>query len=74
MEETRDIAVEARTLAAQAHNRINGHEDALEKFRDELVLIREAVARLNVKVAIWSAAGSLLGGGAIAAVVSLIPH
>lgn len=73
-EETRDIAVEARTLARAAGSRINDLDEAIIGIRAELGMLRDLVIKVNTKVGIAGFAGGLIGSGAIATVIHYITH
>jgi hypothetical protein len=73
IEDTRDIAVEARTLAREAHNRIGGLDEAIIAIRTDLALLRDMVIKVNTKVGIAGFAGGIVGSGAIAAVIHYLP-
>lgn len=73
IEETRDIAVEARTLAREAHNRIGGLDDAIISIRNDISTLRDAVARLRGQAALFAALGAVTGSGAIALIVHYLP-
>jgi hypothetical protein len=72
-EETRDIAVEARTLAREAHHRIGGLDEAIIAIRTELITLRDLVIKVNVKVGFAGFIGGLIGSGAIAALIKYLP-
>lgn len=71
-EETRDIAVEARTLAREAKDRISGLDEAIIAIRADLTGLREAVARLKGQAAVFAALGALVGSGAVAVAAHFI--
>lgn len=73
VEETRDIAVEARTLAREAHNRIGGLDEAIISIRTELITLRDLVVKVNTKVGIAGFVGGLAGSGAIAVLIHYLP-
>src|SRR6185503_16011172 len=64
-EETRDIAVEARTLAREAHNRIGGLDEAIIAIRTDISNLRDAVSRLKGQAALFAAMGAVVGSGAV---------
>lgn len=72
-EETRDIAVEARTLAREAHSRIGNLDEAVIGIRTELTALRDLVIKVNTKVGIGGFVGGLIGSGAIAALIHYLP-
>lgn len=72
-EETRDIAVEARTLAREAHSRIGNLDEAVIGIRTELTALRDLVIKVNTKVGIGGFVGGLVGSGAIAALIHYLP-
>lgn len=72
-EETRDIAVEARTLARESQRRIAGLDDAIIGIRTELTTLRDLVVKVNTKVGIAGFVGGLAGSGAIAALIHYLP-
>lgn len=65
MEDTRDIAVEARVLANEAKSRIQGLDEAIITIRTDVGLVRESLAKLKGQAAIFSAIGALLGSGIV---------
>ena len=73
-EETRDIAVEARTLAREAHSRIGNIDEAIIGIRADLTALRDLVIKVNTKVGIAGFVGGLIGSGAIAALIHYLPH
>lgn len=73
-EETRDIAVEARTLARESQKRITDLDDAIISIRTELTALRDLVIKVNTKVGVAGFVGGLAGSGAIAAIIHYLPH
>lgn len=74
MDETRDIAVEARTLAREGQRRIADLDDAIIGIRAELTALRDLVVKLNTKVGVAGFIGGLAGSGAIAMLINYLPH
>ena len=72
-EETRDIAVEARTLARESHKRIGDLDDTIIAIRTELSALRDLVIKVNTKVGIAGFVGGLAGSGAIAVLIHYLP-
>jgi len=72
-EETRDIAVEARTLARESHRRIADLDDAIIGIRADLTALRDLVIKVNTKVGIAGFVGGLAGSGAIAMLIHYLP-
>ena len=72
-EETRDIAVEARTLARESHKRIGDLDDTIIGIRTELTALRDLVIKVNTKVGIGGFVGGLIGSGAIAILIHYLP-
>lgn len=68
-EETRDIAVEARTLAREGQRRVSDLDDAIISIRAELTALRDLVIKVNTKVGIGGFLGGLIGSGAIAGAI-----
>lgn len=71
--------IRADERAQEAHRRLDRHDDSFEQFASELAGVRVemnaltvSVAKLNVKVALAAAIGSLFGGGAIAVLVAVV--
>lgn len=65
--------------AQEAHRRLDAHDNVFEKLNERIGNVekgvnqlRVQVEKLNTKVAVAAAIGSLLGGGAIAVLVTVI--
>lgn len=72
-EETRDIAVEARTLARESHKRIGDLDAAIIGIRVDVAALRDLVIKVNTKVGIAGFVGGVIGSGAIAALIHYLP-
>lgn len=72
-EETRDIAVEARTLAREAQKRIDDIDGTITAIRVELSALRDLVIKVNTKVGIAGFVGGLAGSGILAALIHYLP-
>lgn len=72
-EETRDIAVEARTLARESHKRIGNLDAAIIGIRVDVAALRDLVIKVNTKVGIAGFVGGVIGSGAIAALIHYLP-
>ena len=66
------VAVEARTLAQQAHERQDKTDEALTTIFATLSDLRNDVTRLSTMVAVAASAGSLLGGAIVAGVLKFV--
>lgn len=73
VEDTRDIAVEARVLAREAHSRVNGLDEAIVAIRTDLSALRDMVVKVNTKVGVAGFIGGLAGSGAIAMAIHYLP-
>jgi hypothetical protein len=71
-ERSLEIAVEARTLARQGHERQDASESRLKRIEESMAGLAVSVAQLNTKVAVAATIGSVLGGAIVAGIVSLI--
>lgn len=65
MDDTRDIAVEARVLAQTAHGRLAGVDEAIIAIRTDVGLVRESLAKLKGQAAVFSALGALIGSSVV---------
>lgn len=59
---------------AESVRRIAKLEENLIEQEDELVVMKIDVAKLNVKVGIYAGLGSIIGGGLVAIIISLITY
>lgn len=71
-EETRDIAIEARVLAREAHKRIGDIDTEIVGINTKLGLLTEQVTRVTTKVAVWAAIGAVMGSGVTAAILTFV--
>lgn len=64
-EDTRDIAVEARTLSREAHSRIGGLDEAVIAIRADVSALRESVAKLKTQAGFYAGAGAFVASAAV---------
>ena len=65
-------AIRADERARSAHERLDRHDGVLAKIQEDIEFLRDAVPKLNAKVAIAAGVASLIGSAAVAITVKLL--
>lgn len=65
-------AIRADERAKSAHERLDRHDSVLAKIQEDISFLRDAVTKLNAKVAIAAGLASLLGSGIVALAVKYL--